>query len=283
MREITNIKPNPVLLLIVGCLISNPVTAQTINIAPLPEKPEVDGRDTDWQTVNGEVVPVTGPLAVSSVLVKAGIHDDHIYFLFRWPDTQADTKHKPFIWDAEKKRYIKGPQREDRFAVQFAMAGEYDVNWLSGNSFRADMWHWKAARSNPLGLAHDKMTIIGTDPVRKAYKAKTDDGHTRYIQRPSDAGGKLYTTTRYRQYESDIMPKYLLNRSVTGSVADVKAKGVWHDGFWTLELQRKLNTGHADDVVFVSGKTIAGGITVFDRSGDDQHNISANLLFSISD
>ena len=108
--------------------------------------------------------------------LKAGIHGEQVFFLFQWDDPQADTEHKPFLLDPIAGRYVTGPQREDRFAVQFAMEGDYDVDWLSGKSFRADMWQWKAARSNPLGLAHDKMTIVGLKPVRMAFKAKTEDG-----------------------------------------------------------------------------------------------------------
>ncbi len=252
---------------------------QTIVVAALPAAPVLDGRGDDWEGVAAQSIPVSGPLAVSSVRVKTGIHGERVFFLFQWADPQADTEHKPFVWDAEAGRYVAGPQREDRFAVQFAMAGDYDVDWLSGNSFKADMWHWKAARSNPLGLAHDKMTIIGLQPIRKTYKAQTEDGRPLYIQRTSDAGGKLYTTKRYRRYEQDTMPKYMLNKGVSGSVADVQAKGVWKDGQWTLELQRKLDTGHVDDVAFVPGRMVRGGIAVFERSGDDRHNISGNLMF----
>jgi hypothetical protein len=62
-------------------------------------------------------------------------------------------------------------------------------------------------------------------------------------------------------------------------VADVKAKGVWRDGMWTLELRRALDTGNADDVVFTRGQAVAAGIAVFDRTGHDDHNMSEVLSF----
>lgn len=252
-----------------------------IRVEPLSAAPVVDGDASDWKDVAAQEIPVTGPLAIASVAVKAGTHGERVYFLFRWPDPQADTEHKPFVWDATSGRYVKGPQVEDRFAMQLAMDGDFDVDWFSGKSFTADMWHWKAARSNPHGLAQDKMTIIGLEPVRKAYKAQTADGRDLYIQRPSDAGDKLYTTRRYRRFEGETVPKYILSSSVSGSVADVSAKGVWQDGYWTLELSRKLDTGHDDDVRLAPGMTLPGGIAVFERSMHGHHNISETLLFEL--
>lgn len=47
-----------------------------------------------------------------------------------------------------------------------------------------------------------------------------------------------------------------------GSRVDIKGYGAWKDGWWTLEFERKLNTGHDDDVQFVSkrGDLISGNI-----------------------
>lgn len=68
------------------------------------------------------------------------------------------------------------------------------------------------------------------------------------------------------------MPKYIVQEHITGSVADVRAKGAWKDGFWTLETRRKFDTGHGDDVVFARGGTVAGAIdeqnSEMDRIGD---------------
>ncbi|MDA0999544.1 MAG: ethylbenzene dehydrogenase-related protein [bacterium] len=59
-----------------------------------------------------------------------------------------------------------------------------------------------------------------------------------------------------------------------GSRGDIDAKGVWKDGMWTLELRRKLDTGHPDDVVFVPGKKHAFGLSVHDNDGDVDHSYS---------
>lgn len=273
------------IIVLLACLFSaSHLFAQTINVGKLSAAPTLDGNSSDWSGVNAVTVPLfktkpDGKTNVKSVSVRSGVFGDQVYFLLQWEDSTHDAQHKPFVWNASKNKYETGPQREDRLAIQFAMEGDYTFDWFSGKSFTADMWHWKAARSNPAMLVHDKMTIIGTDKVKKAFKATARNGQTIYIQRPSDKGGPLYTTKRYRSKEKDVMPKYIVNAGAIGSIADIKARGVWKDGMWTLEIQRKLNTGHSDDVVFVPGTAVKGGISIFNRTGDDDHTTSKILTF----
>ncbi len=106
------------------------------------------------------------------------------------------------------------------------------------------------------------------------------DGGSIYISRPSDAGDKIYKTTRYRLFDQPLMPKYLLSESPQGSVADITARGVWSQGKWHLELSRKLSTGNTDDVALPQRPgRVAGGIAVFDHSENDDHAVSDTLTF----
>lgn len=54
----------------------------------------------------------------------------------------------------------------------------------------------------------------------------------------------------------------------TGSAADVRAKGAWADGRWTLELGRKLGTAQKDDTKFDPSRTYKMTLGAFDRTGD---------------
>lgn len=265
-------------------VLSIPCQAATITFNQLDSAPILDGKTNDWASVTAVSIPLKnnnpkGKSDIKQVSLKSGVHGDSVYFLLEWKDGSHDNQHKPFVWDAGKNKYVSGKQREDRLAIQFGISGDYDVNWISGKLFTADTWHWKAARSNGLGIAQDKMTVIRSDKAKKAYKGTAQNGSTVYIQRPSDKGSKLYSTKRYSSKVDDLMPKYILASSVSGSVADVKAKGVWDNGQWTLELSRKLNTGNSDDVVFQPGQSVQGGIAVFNHTGDDDHNISEQLTF----
>lgn len=257
---------------------------QTIQMADLASAPALDGDAGDWSDVSGTTIALKntspeGTSKIESVTIKGGVHGDDVYLLLTWSDSSHDIQHKPFVWDAAAKKYAKGKQQEDRLAIQFLMSGDYSTDWLSGKTYEADMWHWKAFRSNTLGLVHDKMTIIGSEQQKKAYSAQARNGSTVFIKRPGDAGDKLYKTKRYSKNEGDVVPKYILADNPQGSIADIKAKGVWKDGQWTLELKRKLDTGNSDDKAFSRGESVLGGIAVFDHSGNEDHNYSETLTF----
>jgi hypothetical protein len=259
------------------------VAEQEVSVSPLSEAPVLDGILGDWSGDGQKIALVKAHPGVSVELselrIWAGHFNGMVYMALRWEDASPDRQHKPYVWDDQQQRYVAGKQREDRLAIQFEMSGDYDTNWLSGNEFTADMWHWKSARSAPVGLAHDKMTIISRSKLTRSFKASTSDGTEIYIRRPSDAGDEIYSSKRYGLRENKQMPKYILNNAASGSIADVKAGSLWQNGYWQLELARKLDTGHTDDVAFAVGKDVRGGIAVFNRSGDDDHVISQNLLF----
>lgn len=259
-------------------------SAQTVTVQTLSILPTLDGSDKEWGKIPFEKIFLkknkeAGFSDVQSVSLKAGVFREDIYIFAQWKDSTEDLIHKPFIWNEGEQRYVKGPQREDRFSIQFAMGGEYTTSWLSGKEFTADMWHWKSSRTNPIGLAHDKMTIITSTPMRRSYKTVAKNGKEIYIFRPSDQGTKIYNGIRYSQKKNDVMPKYLLTENPAGSITDVKAKGVWKNGMWRLEIKRKLNTGNADDAAFQRGEAVKAGIGIFNRSEADDHNISEVLTF----
>lgn len=270
--------------LALGMLMPIGAAAQTIKVEKLDTAPILDGNADDWNQVEATIIPLAGQtdlidVGINAVSVKVGVAGDSVYFLWQWKDDSEDLAHKPFIWDEKAGKYETTNQMEDRFSVNFAMEGDFTYDWFSGQTFKADMWHWKTARSNPLGLAQDKMTIITTDPVKQAFKTIAKNNKEIYIVRPDDEGDKLYKTMRYAVKEEDMMQKYVLNKDPQGSGADVKANGRWKDGVWTLELRRLLDTGHPDDLVFKAGDLVPAAIAVFNHSGDDQHNISETIYF----
>lgn len=257
---------------------------QVIQVYPLSSAPSVDSQGLDWEAIPAQEIPLRAiktpsQVELQSVEIKAGYHGENVYFYLQWPDSEASLLHKPYVWNNESQRYLKGTQREDRLALQFEMEGELSADWRAARNFKADMWHWKASRSNPLGLVHDKYTEHSPTKVLSSSVIEGASGHTQYVMRKSDAGTKIYTTKRYRNQVDSVMPKYILNAEVTGSITDIKAKGDWREGRWHLELERKLDTGHGDDVTFVPGTAVRGAVAVFDASENDDHAISQTLIF----
>ena len=69
----------------------------------------------------------------------------------------------------------------------------------------------------------------------------------------------------------------------SGSRVDLQGYGKWKDGWWTLEFERKLDTGYDDDVQFMSkkGKLISGNVfdlALFNDTRFD-HTVSGPVTF----
>lgn len=237
---------------------------QTIVARELGHAIDLDGDLRDWADVAGMRVALTGTGGAEEVEIRAAIHGDRIYMLAVWSDTTADTLHKPHRWNETTFSYEKADEHEDRFALSLPIEGEFSANKIGGNAFIADVWHWKAHRSNPIGLAHDKIWQVSRTPFEGSRAFPDGSGGTVHLQRRSDAGDRLYKPVRYVLKDQELMPGYKLNEGAAGSVADVSAHGRWVDGKWVLELSRALNTGHEDDAVIPREGEIDLAFAVFD-------------------
>ena len=55
------------------------------------------------------------------------------------------------------------------------------------------------------------------------------------------------------------------------------AKGKWQEGSWTIEFERKLDTGNTDDVQFDLSKEYQFGVSIFSLYGRPHDPNSPNL------
>jgi len=276
-----------------------PQTPQTIPVARLSAAPALDGSLGDWPKdgwSSVKVVPsvpvadrakfgldpedrnVTGTLTVE---LRAGVFDGRVYLAARWPDDAADTDYKGWEWLGGK--YVEGKRRDDMFAVRFHLKGDYDHSMLSAKSYVADVWLWSAARTNPMGYAEDWTHQVSTRMIDDAAEYEVKGVGVVYIKKLRDAGTSVYKALpRPKEKTAEKTPSFELVKTPSGSVADVTAKGRWSGGKWSLEMSRKLDTGHPDDAIFGSGTKLLGQIAVFNRGSDEHKSVSEPLLFDFS-
>jgi hypothetical protein len=208
------------------------------------------------------------------VTLKALVSGDRIYLRVEWPDSTCDTVHKPWVWN--KNAYEVGKPVEDSCAVAFPMKGEFNPNMLACVNATWDVWHWKAARTDPAGFAMDKTHVYATEEF-KGGKPFTVPGGKIWMARREDEGKSV---TRQNAapaaYQGDLVPQYSAEKP-DGSAADVQAKGRWKDGVWSVEFSRALKTGHADDCVLEPGGRILFSVACFDHVEEDDHSVSEAL------
>ncbi len=261
---------------------------QRIDVARLAFAPGIDGDLREWQALEPYRIAVapaveddernrTGAIEVE---LWVGRSETEIFVAARWPDSRADTDFRPWQWRGGK--YRRSKQRDDMFALRFALSGEYNRSMIADADYVVDVWAWSAGRSNRVGSATDYRHRISLSMIENAPEYETESGKTVYIDRIVDAGETGYRTVKPGKSKTQSRVPSLEFSAATGSAADVAAAGSWRDGRWALELRRALDTGHDDDVRFFPGQEIRGQIAVFNRVGGQHKSVSEPLLFSIN-
>ncbi|WP_404383777.1 ethylbenzene dehydrogenase-related protein [Caenispirillum salinarum] len=270
--------------------------------------------------------PDTGYRGIDATDVEIrSLHDEgHLYMLFRWADPTLSTARWPWVkqadggWKQMKALDSTGHENdwyEDKLSVfwhinerGFEKKG-CDMSchiaadgWLDGVRDSSagrhytdqpgetlDMWHWKSARTNPVGQADDQFvnddrkdgpgnwgrnsdikhgggyfTNINADKTGPAWMSARG-GDSNYVL---DAEKVPFDDSRFKAGD---MLGGVVAAPFIGPEADVTATGRWHDGEWTLEIRRALvTTGEGSDMHDVQftdlSKPYHFGVGVFDNT-----------------
>ncbi len=243
----------------------------------------------------------------TTVNTKAVYSDDGIYFWFTWKDPTVSVTKGAWKYDGQKWEHQKG--NEDRISLlfeinrinNFATKGCAVVCHVPAGAPNAkdgkfgtataaekgDLWHWKAARSDPAGYADDTWVtqISAKKGGRKSDAGKGGDQRNMTADKSKPmytlAPGKKLTNNGillvahsaeikdYGVFKSGDTLTYRMPKPHSGSRADIKAQSRHANGSWTVMLARKLDTGHDDDVAFNPRKKYNFAMALFDDSGDE--------------
>lgn len=281
--------------------------------------------DPVWKNIQAVSIPMEGRDALSgkkeTVTAKAAYTDTEIFLLFKWKDPTRSVTKQSWIFDGINWKHLPGD--EDRLAIlfeitrisKFATRGcavichsspELPKNqWVlatRNGSEMGDLWHWKAARSDPYKYADDSwLTIPGLlgeyDPNKQSGRRSdsggggdiknevADKSKPRYMPGPTRSGGDsgilpaedAVEITDYTIFKPGDVLTYRMPRKPAGSRADISAVSRYQDGGWILMLYRKLNTGHDDDVIFDPKKQYSFAMGLFDDAGDDHSKATEPL------
>jgi len=281
------------------------VTAVKVKKAP------AGSDDPAWQKAKAVEVPFEGKEKFAgkkaSVTTKAVYTDQEIYFLFSWKDTAKSVTKAAWAYDGQKWSHQKG--NEDRISLLFeinrinnfatkgcavvchvpegapnAKDGKFGT---SSAAEKGDLWHWKAARSDPAGFADDTwVTVISEEKGgRKGDAGKggdtknitEDKSMPKYMLAPGKKLAKndillvshAAEIKDYSAFKAGDTVTYRMPKMPEGSRADIKAVSRYADGSWTVMLYRALDTGNDDDVAFNPRKKYNFAMALFDDSGDE--------------
>jgi hypothetical protein len=284
--------------------------------------PHLDGEldDPAWkQGVPLKVKLMGGNLIGRVTLEIRAVYTDTVLFVaFRWADpTESVEKamwvNGPHGWQTTGVKRAGELGNEDRVMTVWDVSiprfqqegclvachpGVSAAKYLEEPGL-GDIWHWKAARSNPVGYCDDKYINnirSGPDGGRHGDSVKLHKGTTSnssrdgtgpaFMQNPginpndprfllsneavSIPKGKVFSIGQR-------IPGYVLSIP-DGSRGDVRCRGKWEEGIWTVELSRKLVTGNIDDVQFSDLlKHYPFAAAVVDNASGAEHSFSGVL------
>ncbi|MCF6234704.1 MAG: ethylbenzene dehydrogenase-related protein [Rhodobacteraceae bacterium] len=173
-----------------------------------------------------------------------------------------------------------------------------------------DLMQWRAARSNPVGMADDgyvleyrlfdagrKMFSWNIDKKTMTPKFMFDEAKVGFsalrVEDFTDSSKPTFiieeqNATPYDPnagfQEGDILPGRLLSAQTEGSAGDNDwAKGTWKDSMYTVVFRRKLDTGNPlDDKILEVGGVYTIGLSVHDDNVTTRfHQVSFPLTLGI--
>jgi len=239
---------------------------QTIMAIKIPAPPIIDGQvDSLWHNSPG--LTTHDSIADIDISLRAAYTDTHLYFLVQFADASENRIHKSLHWNPQIELYQIGPEREDTFLFKWNMGLQSaPIDLSSSRPHRADVWYWKAHRTDHAGYADDKQHTFSDIDTPKSQPAITKQGKIMHLLRQGDQGTAAYQSHIVPEFTTPIMQGYEL-RTPTGSRADVRAKGQWQNKQWTIEFARALQTGNPDDVQFIPGNQYRFGVSRYEIAG----------------
>jgi hypothetical protein len=255
----------------------------TLVSVPVTAGPTIDGHAGEpiWETA-----PAITTLDFSSqrpIILKSVYTTNEVFFLVTYPDDAPSETHKTWVWDVKEEIYREGPDREDVFLFKWSMSGnDVSLALRDGAPHRGDIWFWKAKRTNPSGYADDKWQSLSLKSEANAMRITSPKYGVLYFRRRGDAGQEAFEERNFYAYQGDMLSHYYPTQP-QGSRADVRAKGVWHNGQWTIEFARRLDTGHDDDLAFTPGGVYLFGVACYEMSYGTPHPEWSQPLYRTGD
>ncbi len=229
--------------------------------------PAIDGRGDDPEWRRSRPCVTRDAVSGLDITLRAVYAGDRIFFLVQYADQDESRAQKPWIWNRDLEMYEVGPQREDTFVFKWSMSGnQIDLSIRSDEEYTADIWYWKACRTDPAGYADDKNQSQTFTRTPKTRQVTTRSGKSAFLKRRGDYGESAYRPMVYLNYHGDTIGQFQ-NRQPTGSRSDIQARGLWANHQWTIEFSRKLKTGHDDDIQFETSGRFLFGVSRYEIAG----------------
>lgn len=204
-----------------------------INVSRINTPPFLDGLAIDkcWQKTTETEIPYKSHNATGKITLKACTDREKIYFLVSYQTKLKNTRHQSWKWDPVIQAYIPSGDKEESLSI---------IIKEEIRNKEADVWIWRAGRTDPVNKADDLYYIENKRDRLSANKITMDNGQ------------KSWFSKYFGEYAGTHLPRFY-NKKPSGSVADVNAKGSWDKQQLNIEFSRRFETDNSDDINFKKG------------------------------
>jgi mono/diheme cytochrome c family protein len=214
--------------------------------------------DPAWESLDNVRVPLNPlwpePYPVPAVAVTA-LHDGRrVAILLQWRD------------DIANGAPVRVEDFQDAIALQFSINGTTPFLGMGDADNPVNIWMWKAGwqqaadGSRPdVNTLHPSMHVDTYFEVRASYPT-------------AEAAGNLQSRLQIPSPVEDANARGFGSfKSQPAAGQNVRGKGIWRDGFWSVVVTRELKTKDAEDVKFVAGKSVPVAFAVWNGQQRDRN------------
>ncbi|MFQ5979305.1 MAG: ethylbenzene dehydrogenase-related protein [Candidatus Heimdallarchaeota archaeon] len=283
-------------------------TGTTLTVYKTTAAVTLDGDASEAAWTNADSITITNIENSGQDVVIKAIHDGtYIYVHGYWDDVNKSNERRHWIYNGT--HWNNTGLDEDRLNFGWAI-GSNTIACVHGAkgtgdgdaAMDMDVWHWKASRTEPAGYADDKYWSgtgrHGDDKTGGSYKDNSVVKQAGSAQNITDALGN---TTSVSAFSDADRPYWMNNGTIIdwggnganataldssnivgyttslaiGSRGDILTKATYASAHWSVEMKRKLDTGHTDDdIIFAEGGSYKFFVSIHNQATEGDHLIA---------
>lgn len=223
---------------------------------PLP----LDPVDPAWERVDSVRVPLSPlwpePHPVPAVAVRA-LHDGTtLAVLLQWRDD---------LFDGAP---VRVQDFQDAAALQFSLTGRVPFIGMGDAQNPVNVWQWKAGWQQDLDGDRPDVNLAYASLHVDVYPEPDQQA----LYRTAEAAGNLLASTRVKTAIEDANATgFGTMTSQPPASQNVRGKGLWRDGFWSVLFVRDLRSPDAQDVKFVPGQPVPVAFAIWNGAQRDRN------------
>jgi DMSO reductase family type II enzyme heme b subunit len=227
-----------------------------IKVEKLKRQVPTEPFDPFWEELDPVRVPVNPlwpePYTIHAILVRAVQDNNQIAFLLQWRD--ATLNGAP----------LRVHDFQDAVAMQFSMTATPGFLGMGDSDHPVNLWQWKSGWQQEIDGRPVEMLA--------AYPAMHVDfySETNSLFRTAFAANNLLSKTPTSPIEDANARGFSTLRSQPPQSQNVRGKGIWRDGFWSVVFIRNLRSQDKDDIQFTGKDSIPIAFAVWDGEQRDR-------------